>query len=87
MRKLGWLDNVCGLHFVFFPCFLLVGKVWGISTGIGSRFHWLEDFLTLYVNDKKKLSIQCHSLEVRRCRQANQLLLLVDYTQHVISYV
>jgi hypothetical protein len=25
------------------PCFLLVSKVWDISSGIGPASHWLED--------------------------------------------
>ncbi len=78
---LRWLNNVSGVYLVQVPCFLLVSRVWEISSGMGSGFPWLNDcanFTPLPEENDQPLLVQYK-------QQANPHISMHNYTPTGIS--
>jgi hypothetical protein len=68
-----------------FPCFLLVSRVWDISSGIGPCFPLAGGLCKFYASAGGKQPIQRQLLLVQCKQQANPLLSIHNYTPLVIS--
>ncbi len=68
-----------------FPCFLLVSRVWEISSGIGPCFPLAGGLCKFYANAGGTRPTQRKLLLVQYKQQANPLLSLRNYTPPVIS--
>jgi hypothetical protein len=68
-----------------FPCFLLVSRVWDISSGIGPCFPLAGGLCNFYANARGIQPIQRQVLLVQYKQQANPMLSINYYTPLVIS--
>jgi hypothetical protein len=68
-----------------FPCFLLVSRVWEISSGFGPCFPLAGGLYKFDANAGGKRPMQRQPLLVQYKQQANPLLSMNNYTPLVIS--
>jgi hypothetical protein len=83
--SLRWLNNFSGCTLSRYPCFLLVSRIWDISSGIGPCFPLAGGLCWFYANAGGKPTIQRQPLLVQYKQQANTLLSMNNFTQLVIS--
>ncbi len=76
--KLGWLAKVSDVYWVLFPSFLLVSRVWDISSGTGSRRSLSVGFCRLYAKDAGEIT------DPTTLSEALAASHLVNYTPFVI---
>jgi hypothetical protein len=82
---LRWLYNVTGMYLARFPYFLLVSRVWDISSGIVPFFPLAGGLCKFYANNGGKRPKQRQPLLVLYWQPINPLLSMNNYTPLVIS--
>jgi hypothetical protein len=59
--SLRWLNNIGGVYLTQVPCFLLVSRIWQISSGIGPFFPFSGGLCKFYANAGGKQQIHTFS--------------------------
>jgi hypothetical protein len=83
--SLRWLNNVSSMYLTHVSCFLLVSRIWQVSSGIGPCFPLACGLCKFKASTGEKQQIQRQLLLIQYKQQANSLLSMNNYTPLEIS--